>query len=264
MLPLHKSLSIFVLSLVTLSAILDRPAWSDVSADNPILSESLCQKVLQESLASARAGNWQLSTQDRRIMKQCRDKFSATEPNTPLPTASQCVSFFRKVLQGNLDPLTETDSSEERSQSLTRCNEIVISYNMPAGSMLPTLKINDRIIFDKTAYKVRLPRRGDIIIFNPTDRLRREKFQDKFLKRIIGIPGDKVKIQNGKVYINGKLLKEKYILEPPRYTHELVTVPANSYFVLGDNRNNSYDSHYWGFVSRDLIVGKLIWKLESK
>jgi signal peptidase I len=266
MLPLHKSLPIFALFLVTLGAIIDRPGWSDVPAtDNPILSESLCQKVFEDALVRARAGNWQASEQERRIIKQCRVKFSPpVNPNTPLPQASLCVSLIKDLFQGSLNRLTEIDFSEDRWLPATRCSEVVASYYVPSGAMLPTLKINDRFIIDKTAYKTQSPQRGDIIMFNPTEQLKREKFKDKFIKRIIGLPGDKVKIQNGKVYINGKPLKEKYILEPPQYKHELVIVPANSYFVLGDNRNNSYDSHYWGFVTRDLIVGKMIWKLESK
>jgi signal peptidase I len=262
MLPIQKYSQLIALSLVMLGTIIDRPARSDVPAtDNPILSESFCQKVFTDALSRARAGNWQASEQERQIIKQCRVKFSPpVDPNTPLPQASLCVSLIKSLLQGSL----EVDFSEDRWLPATRCSEVVASYYMQSGSMLPTLKINDRFIIDKTAYKTQSPQRGDMIMFNPTEQLKREKFKDKFIKRIIGLPGDKIKIQNGKVYINGKPLKENYILEPPQYNHKLVTVPANSYFVLGDNRNNSYDSHYWGFVTRDLIVGKLIWKFARK
>ncbi|WP_373541699.1 signal peptidase I [Chamaesiphon sp.] len=264
MLPIQKYLQIWAIVLAMLGTIIERPAWSDVPADNPMLSESLCQELVSESIVRARGGNWQVSAQNSRLIKQCRDKFYPTSPHTALPTAAQCTSFYKKILEESLERLNKTDFPAAQMAPLARCNEIVISYNMSSGSMLPTLKINDRIIIDKTAYKVRLPSRGDVIIFSPTDRLRREKFQDKFLKRIIGLPGETVKIQSGKVYINGKPLKEKYLLEPPRYTHDLIMVPANSYFVLGDNRNNSYDSHYWGFVNRVLIVGKMIGKIDLK
>ncbi|WP_086936277.1 signal peptidase I [Chamaesiphon minutus] len=262
---MQKYSQIIILSLAILGAIVDRPAWSDVSTDSPILSESFCQKVFTDAISRARAGNWQASEQERRIIQQCRVKFSPpVNPNTPLPQASLCISLIKNLLQGDLNRSSEIDFSEDRWLPATRCSEVVAAYYMPSGSMLPTLKVNERFIIDKTAYRVQAPRRGDMIIFNPTEQLKRQKFNDKFIKRIIGLPGDKIKIQNGKVYINGKPLKENYILEPPSYSHKLVLVPANSYFVLGDNRNNSYDSHYWGFVTRDLIVGKLIWKLESK
>jgi signal peptidase I len=264
MLPLQKYLRMLAISLVTLGMIIDRPAFSDVPTDSPILSESLCQELVSELLVRARAGNWQTSAQDLRLMKKCREKFDPPSSSTTLPTAAQCASFFKQILEESLDRLNKTDFPAEQISRLARCDEIVISYNMPAGSMLPTLKINDRIIIDKTAYKVRAPSRGDIIIFNPTEQLRRENFKDKFLKRVIGLPGETVKIQGGKVYINGKPLKENYILEPSHYKHPLVIVPANSYFVLGDNRNNSYDSHYWGFVTRDLIFGKMIGKIDLK
>jgi signal peptidase I len=267
MLPLRKTLQLFVLSLVILGALIDRPGWGDETTDSPILSESLCQKVFIDSIAKVNAGNWQISDRDRQIFKECRIKFAPPpNPNTPLPSATECVSFVETVLQvqGDLSKLSETTVRQDRLLSLERCGEVVKSYYMPAGSMLQTLQVNDRIIIDKTAYQERSPQRRDIIVFNPTNKLRQEKFNDPFIKRIIGLPGETVKIQNGKVYINGKPLTEKYISESPQYTYEPVVIPANSYFVLGDNRNNSYDSHYWGFVPRDLIIGKMIWKLERK
>jgi signal peptidase I len=127
---------------------------------------------------------------------------------------------------------------------------------IPAGSMTPTLQINDRVVIDKWSYHFQLPQRGDIVVFLPTQRLKQENFKDAFIKRVIGLPGEKVEIKEGKVYINNRPLEENYIEEPPKYQFGPATVPQNSYFMLGDNRNNSYDSHYWGFVPRENIIGK--------
>ncbi|HEY9813036.1 MAG TPA: signal peptidase I [Candidatus Sericytochromatia bacterium] len=127
---------------------------------------------------------------------------------------------------------------------------------IPSGSMLPTLQINDRLIIDKVSYKFKNPRRGDIVVFNPTETLEKQNFHDAFIKRVIGTPGDKVEVKGGRVYINDQALREKYIEEEPHYNWGPVKVPSSSYLVLGDNRNNSYDSHYWGFVPTDKIIGR--------
>jgi signal peptidase I len=265
---IQKYLQISTIVLVILGAIIDRPGWSDEQpVDNPILSEALCQKAFTEAVSKFRAGNRQPSAQDLRIFQQCRDKFAPPpDPNAPIPSVAECVAVVKTwfQVQGDSSKLLETTIRQDRFLSLERCGEVIKSYNIPAGSMLPTLQVNDRIIIDRTAYKDRAPQRGDIIVFTPNQRLRQEKFKDPFVKRIIGLPGEIVKIKNGKVYINGKALKEKYISESPEYEYQSPVIPANSYFVLGDNRNNSYDSHYWGFVPRELIVGKLIWKVSSK
>ncbi len=129
---------------------------------------------------------------------------------------------------------------------------------IPSGSMLPTLQINDRLIIDKISYNFRNPDRGDIIVFNPTDTLKQQNFKDAFIKRLIGLPGDKVEVKEGRVYVNNQPLKENYIEEKPNYNFGPVTVSPNQYLVLGDNRNNSYDSHYWGFVPRDRIIGRAV------
>ncbi len=140
---------------------------------------------------------------------------------------------------------------------------------IPSGSMLPTLQINDRLIIDKISYRFTDPVRGDIVVFNPTAQLEKEldddgkkKFNEAFIKRVIGLPGDRIDVKSGKVYINGKVLSEKYLDEAPHYNWSSTAltpdgiVPKGHYLVLGDNRNNSYDSHYWGFVPKDKIVGK--------
>jgi signal peptidase I len=128
---------------------------------------------------------------------------------------------------------------------------------IPASSMEPTLQINDKLIVNKLNYHFNEPQRGDVIIFNPTDSQKKQNFNDALLKRIIGLPDETLEVKQGKVFINNKPLQENYIKEEPDYNYGPVTVSSDSYFVLGDNRNNSYDSHYWGFVPRENIIGKV-------
>ncbi|HAA27862.1 MAG TPA: signal peptidase I [Cyanobacteria bacterium UBA8553] len=127
-----------------------------------------------------------------------------------------------------------------------------------SGSMLPTLEVNDRLMVDKLSYHWSNPARGDIVVFSPTQELKRRNLKDTFIKRVIGLPGEKVEIKEGRVYVSDRLLPEKYIDEKLMYQWGPVTVPSNSYLVMGDNRDNSYDSRYWGFVPRDNILGKAV------
>ena len=129
---------------------------------------------------------------------------------------------------------------------------------IPSESMVPTLEINDRLIIEKLSYLVHPPQREDIIVFWPNDRLRQQqpKLKDAFIKRLIGLPGEKVEVKAGKVYINDQPLQEQYIEAKPDYEWGPEIVPENSYLVLGDNRNNSYDSHFWGYVPRQNIIGR--------
>ncbi len=272
MMTLLKWRQCLSIALISLTSIIAQPGWSEVSpADDSMLSYSSREKIIDESIAKIKAGNTAISAQDRRIIELCNAKFNPPpNPSTPLPTASQCIEFVKIVWQGDRRKLAELDFSEEKSMSMVRCKEVLQSYYVPADSMSPTLKIGDRFIIDKTAYKIKSPQRGDIIIFNPTPILRQQKFKDKFVKRVIGIPGDRVEVSNGKVYINGRTIVEKYLSEAPKYNWSSTAltpdgvVPKGQYLVLGDNRNNSYDSHYWGFVDRNLIVGKMIWKFGDK
>lgn len=130
-------------------------------------------------------------------------------------------------------------------------------YLIPSGSMKPTLQINDRLIVDKISYHIVNPHRGDILVFTPPEKvINQENSRDAFVKRLIGLPGEKVEVKLGQVYINNQPLAETYIAQQPDYTWGPKIVPPNSYLVLGDNRNSSYDSHVWGFVERDRIIGK--------
>lgn len=127
---------------------------------------------------------------------------------------------------------------------------------IPSGSMEPTLQINDHLMIEKVSYHLQKPERGDIVVFNPTDALKEENYHQAFIKRIIGLPGDTVEVKGGHVYVNGEVITEDYIKEVPKYNYGPQIVPDDQYLVLGDNRNNSYDSHMWGFVPRKNLIGK--------
>jgi signal peptidase I len=129
---------------------------------------------------------------------------------------------------------------------------IIQPFWIPSGSMEPNLLPNDRIIVNMLVYRFHPPQRGDIIVFRyPLDPSR------DFVKRLIALPGETVEIRNNNVIINGVRLNEPYL--PPR-TFEAdygpFTVPQGSYFMMGDNRNNSDDSRVWGTVPKKNIIGK--------
>lgn len=133
---------------------------------------------------------------------------------------------------------------------------VVEARYIPSSAMIPTLNVQDRLIVDKLVYHFSLPQRRDVVVFKPTEALEQQGFGDPLIKRIIGLPGESLEVKAGKVYINDQPLQEDYIANPPEYQYGPVKVPPRSYFVLGDNRNNSFDSHYWGFLPEDYIIGK--------
>ncbi|MDD2586829.1 MAG: signal peptidase I [Syntrophomonadaceae bacterium] len=125
---------------------------------------------------------------------------------------------------------------------------------IPTGSMLPTIQLEDRVMVNKFIYYFKDPQRGDIVVFDPPEALNTN--QD-YIKRIIGLPGEKVEMKNGRVYINAKPLNEPYLPEKLNYEFGPVEVPQNSLMVLGDNRNHSFDSHMWNaWLTSDRVKGK--------
>ncbi len=118
-------------------------------------------------------------------------------------------------------------------------------------SMEPSFYSGQRVLVSKVSYRMHEPERGDVIVFKPTTIEKGE-----LIKRIIALPKDTVEVKDGTVYVNGTELKEPYIKNPPDYDFPEQEVPANNYFVLGDNRNKSNDSHTGWFVLRQNIVGK--------
>ena len=134
---------------------------------------------------------------------------------------------------------------------------------IPSDSMIPTLEVGDRLVIEKVSYNFHPPATGDIIVFEPPQQLRRYGYgkNQAFIKRVIGLPGDTIRIEEGIVFINDQPLSENYIAEPPEYALPTsVKVPEDQYFVMGDNRNNSNDSHVWGFLPRKNIIGRAIFR----
>jgi signal peptidase I len=150
---------------------------------------------------------------------------------------------------------------------------VVQAFKIPSGSMKPTLLVGDHILVNKFIYGVKVPfsnitliplkdpKRGDIVVFKFPEDPKKD-----FIKRVIAVAGDTVQIRNKKVYINDKPMEDPYgtHLDPhlipggarPRDNLGPVTVPTNSFFVMGDNRDHSYDSRFWGFVNQSAVKGK--------
>lgn len=134
---------------------------------------------------------------------------------------------------------------------------IIINANIPSGSMENTIMTGDRVIGNRLSYLFGTPERGDIVIFKyPDDE------SQLFVKRVIALPGETIIIDDAKVYVDGVMLeedylKEEWIIDNGIYSY---TVPADCYFVMGDNRNNSKDSRYWRntFVKDDQLLGKAV------
>jgi len=166
---------------------------------------------------------------------------------------------------------------------------VVQAFKIPTGSMEENLLIGDHLLVNKFVFgpsasaveRAVLPmaslKRGEVVVFKYPEEPDRD-----FIKRVIGLPGETVELREKKVYINGTPLNEPYVhfLAPPRSGTEFnevtsfdvrerygpVTVPPNQYFVMGDNRDNSQDSRYWGFLPRDLVKGKALviyWSYEA-
>ncbi len=134
---------------------------------------------------------------------------------------------------------------------------------IPSASMVPTLELGDRLVVEKVSYKLHPPAYSDIVVFAVPPQLQAEGYQadQAFIKRAIGLPGDRISLKNGRVYRNDVALVEPYVTIAPKSEDiSNITIPANEIFVMGDNRNNSNDSRYWGTLPMQNLIGKAVWR----
>lgn len=132
---------------------------------------------------------------------------------------------------------------------------VIVNAQVPSGSMEATVMTGDRIIANRLSYLIDNPQRGDIVTFIYPD-----DGKTAYLKRVIGLPGETIEGRNGKIYINGEQLEKDYTTEESYDNFGPYAIPDGCYFMMGDNRNDSWDSRYWTnkYVSSKDIIGKAV------
>jgi signal peptidase I len=133
---------------------------------------------------------------------------------------------------------------------------------IPSDSMYPSLAEGDRLLIEKVSYHFHPPSYGDIIVFQPPVQLQNLGYttDQAFIKRVIATPGQTIAVNKGQVYVDNQPLQENYIAANPEYEMSPVRIPPDSLFVMGDNRNNSNDSHIWGFLPKKQVIGRAIFR----
>jgi signal peptidase I len=178
-------------------------------------------------------------------MENMLEQFRAETIPDPVESGEKRSGFYRFVL----------DVVETLILSVIlflAINAVSARIRVDGSSMEPTLHSGEFVIVNKVAYKYGEPAVGDVIVFHfPRDP------NQEYIKRVIGLPGDQVVVTGGQVFVNGQPLEETYVAASPAY-EDSWEVPDDSLFVLGDNRNNSSDSHNWGPVPLDYVVGKAV------
>lgn len=174
----------------------------------------------------------------------------ASEPLSS-PTAAPAGAGWKRAGRGALD-FAKTLVIAFLLAQLVMVS-VAQAFQVEQYSMEPTLLPHDRVLVNKFVYRFRTPQRGDVIVLHyPRDPSR------NYIKRIVALPGDKVDIKSGHLYINGSAVQELYVNGQPSGDYGPEAVPEGSYFVLGDNRNNSEDSRAFGFLKRDQVVGRAV------
>jgi signal peptidase I len=135
---------------------------------------------------------------------------------------------------------------------------VVEAFRIPSESMVPTLEVDDRVLANKFVYRFSEPERGDIVVFEKVEAGQYEDIEETLIKRIVGVEGDEIQVQNGSLLVNGEVQQESYLNDedPFRGFYDPTTVPPGYVFVMGDNRNNSGDSRIFGPVPLENVKGK--------
>ncbi|MDO4281531.1 MAG: signal peptidase I [Peptococcaceae bacterium] len=183
----------------------------------------------------------------------------------------QAAIFSQNIEEWKVKPLSEKETGRVMGVFKDYILPVVIAlaivivlrmfvlgmYYVPSGSMIPTLQINDKVVVTKLSYKMHEPERGDVVVFKYPPNEEQGLPEKDYVKRLIGLPGEKLEIKNNTVYINDMPVEEPYVnsnTNMPDYGP--ITIPEGEYFMMGDNRNDSSDSRVWGFVPEEYLIGK--------
>ena len=176
-------------------------------------------------------------------------------PDTPIAPPGAQVAVPAEVSRGNGIGLWLRDIVISAAVSVLIITFLYQPVRVEGTSMLPRLEDHDRLFINKFVYRISAIHRGDVVVFHyPRDP------EKSYIKRVIALPGDRILIDHGRVFLNGKLLWENYVPEQYRDTRSMaeMVVPEESYFMMGDHRSISSDSREFGPVDRDLIYGKAV------
>ena len=221
------------------------------------------------ALTAAEGDDGQASRVDA-ILRQLSDAENRDVPKKDESSSSESSSESDEpwTLQGEIAAL-----KEGRGETYEFLREFIPTFGfflairiaivepryIPSLSMYPTFDINDQLAVEKVSKWLHPPDRHDVVVFDPPplfwDLTQRRPDGEAVIKRVVAIAGDTVEVKEGTLYVNGVQQEEPYTNEKAEYTLNPMTVPAGSVFVLGDNRNHSFDSHYWGFLPTKNIIG---------
>lgn len=200
------------------------------------------------------------------------DHDSSADRSLPTETAASPsnVSQLPSPAETATVPPTPSESRRETVRTMVVALILAVLVRLfiaepryiPSDSMVPTLRVGDRLVIEKVSYWLHPPQANDIVVFFPPEQLQAQGYEpgQVFIKRLIATAGQTVEVKDGAVWVDGQRLEEPYIAEMPDYVLRPVEVPPGKVFVLGDNRNLSFDSHVWGLLPVENVLGRAVFR----